>query len=62
MNSAQVNVPAGEQGGALEEPRHGFRAVVQSVASKAAILGLQAGTGILTARMLKPAGLANSRL
>jgi O-antigen/teichoic acid export membrane protein len=56
MNSAQVNVPAGELGSTVEEPRHGFRAVVQSVASKAAILGLQAGTGILTARMLKPEG------
>jgi O-antigen/teichoic acid export membrane protein len=56
MNSTQVNVPADEQAGTVEEPRHGFRAVVQSVASKAAILGLQAGTGILTARMLKPAG------
>jgi O-antigen/teichoic acid export membrane protein len=56
MNSAQVSLPAGEQGGSVEEPRHGFRAVVQSVASKAAILGLQAGTGILTARMLKPEG------
>jgi O-antigen/teichoic acid export membrane protein len=56
MNSAQVSLPAGEQGGTVEEPRHGFRAVVQSVASKAAILGLQAGTGILTARMLKPEG------
>jgi O-antigen/teichoic acid export membrane protein len=56
MNSAQVSLTAGEQGGSVEEPRHGFRAVVQSVASKAAILGLQAGTGILTARMLKPEG------
>lgn len=56
MNSAQVTLPAGEQGGNVEEPRHGFRAVVQSVASKAAILALQAGTGILTARLLRPEG------
>jgi|HubBroStandDraft_1064217.scaffolds.fasta_scaffold11608_3 O-antigen/teichoic acid export membrane protein len=34
----------------------GFRAVTQSVASKAVILGLQAGTGILTARVLRPWG------
>jgi O-antigen/teichoic acid export membrane protein len=37
-------------------PLKGFRAVTQSVASKALILGLQAGTGILTARELKPWG------
>ena len=36
--------------------RHGARAVVQSIASKAVILGLQAATGILTARALRPAG------
>jgi O-antigen/teichoic acid export membrane protein len=36
--------------------RHGFKAVVQSIGSKSAILVLQAGTGILTARMLGPAG------
>jgi len=34
----------------------GFRAVTQSIASKAVILGLQAGTGILTARELGPWG------
>lgn len=38
------------------ELRHGFRAVVQSIGSKVLILALQAGTGILTARMLGPAG------
>lgn len=32
--------------------QHGFRAVVQSVWSKSAILILQAGTGVLTARIL----------
>ena len=36
--------------------RQGLRAVIQSVASKVAILALQAGTGILTARTLGPAG------
>jgi len=38
------------------ESQHGFRAVVQSVWSKSAILMLQAGTGVLTARMLGPNG------
>ncbi len=38
------------------EPRHGFRAVVQSIGSKSTVLVLQAGTGILTARMLGPTG------
>ena len=43
---------------AAEEPRprRGLRAVVQSIGSKAAILGLQAATGILTARTLGPSG------
>lgn len=36
--------------------QHGLRAVIQSIASKATILGLQAGTGILTARALGPSG------
>jgi hypothetical protein len=36
--------------------RQGFRAVVQSIGSKVIILALQAGTGILTARVLGPAG------
>jgi O-antigen/teichoic acid export membrane protein len=36
--------------------RRGARAVVQSIASKALILTLQAATGILTARALRPAG------
>ena len=40
----------------MTRPRHGLRAVLQSIASKAVILGLQAATGILTARMLRPAG------
>jgi len=43
----------------VEEPprsRQGLRAVVQSIGSKAAILGLQAATGIVTARTLGPAG------
>ncbi|MFZ1938205.1 MAG: polysaccharide biosynthesis C-terminal domain-containing protein [Terracidiphilus sp.] len=37
-------------------PQHGFRAVTQSITSKAVILTLQAGTGILTARELLPWG------
>lgn len=36
--------------------RHGSRAVAHSILSKVVILGLQAGTGILTARTLQPAG------
>ena len=56
MSSAQVELPIGEGSVVAENPRHGLRAVIQSIASKAAILVLQAGTGILTARMLRPAG------
>lgn len=37
-------------------PNNGLRAVVQSIGSKSTILALQAGTGILTARLLGPAG------
>ena len=36
--------------------RHGPRAVAHSILSKIVILGLQAGTGILTARTLLPVG------
>jgi len=36
--------------------RRGSRAVAHSILSKVLILGLQAGTGILTARTLQPAG------
>jgi O-antigen/teichoic acid export membrane protein len=36
--------------------RHGMRAVIQSIASKILILALQAVTGILTARTLRPTG------
>ncbi len=39
-----------------QRPSHGLRAVVQSIGSKSTILALQAGTGILTARILGPAG------
>jgi Membrane protein involved in the export of O-antigen and teichoic acid len=56
MNSVQEEFATGETEAAAETPRHGFRSVVQAVASKVGILGLQAGTGILTARMLKPEG------
>ncbi len=55
MNEAQEDSTASvsrEQGNSQK----GFRAVTQSVASKAVILGLQAGTGILTARELRPWG------
>ena len=38
------------------KPSHGLRAVIQSIVSKAVILGLQAATGIITARALGPAG------
>ena len=48
--------PVTEIVGAASGPRNGFRAVVQSIGSKSLILGLQAATGILTARMLGPAG------
>src|ERR1700722_20762344 len=36
--------------------RHGSHAVAHSILSKIVILGLQAGTGILTARTLLPVG------
>jgi O-antigen/teichoic acid export membrane protein len=38
------------------KPQKGFHAVTQSIGSKAVILALQAGTGILTARELRPWG------
>jgi O-antigen/teichoic acid export membrane protein len=47
---------AGNPPKSMHGSRHGLRAVVQSVGSKVAILGLQAATGILTARALGPAG------
>ncbi len=46
----------GESAASSHGPRHGFRAVVQAIGSKSTILVLQAGTGILTARTLGPAG------
>ncbi len=55
MSSAPME-PTSETSGSSAGPRHGFRAVVQSVGSKSAILALQAGTGILTARTLGPEG------
>ena len=55
MNSEPVQ-PVRERAVAPAGPRHGFRAVVQSIGSKSTILALQAGTGILTARTLGPAG------
>jgi O-antigen/teichoic acid export membrane protein len=55
MSTIQANsiAPACGQESA---PQKGSRAVAQSVLSKALILGLQAGTGILTARELRPWG------
>ena len=47
---------AGQAAAGQPAPRHGLRAVVQSIGSKVLILALQAGTGIITARMLGPAG------
>jgi len=55
MSCAQASsvVPIQE---ATAKSRKGSRAVVQSIANKALILGLQAATGILTARELLPWG------
>ena len=47
---------AGQAAAGQPAPRHGLRAVVRSIGSKVLILALQAGTGIITARMLGPAG------
>jgi O-antigen/teichoic acid export membrane protein len=55
MSAAQASSIAAHCRGQPTPPK-GFRAVAQSIASKAVILGLQAGTGILTARELKPWG------
>ena len=54
MSTASVNVA----GSLAQEARvrHGPRAVAHSILSKIVILGLQAGTGILTARTLLPVG------
>lgn len=50
--SFKVDAPIVSGGGV----RHGSHAVAHSILSKIVILGLQAGTGILTARVLQPAG------
>ncbi len=55
MSSAPIEA-VGNDEAQTRRPSHGLRAVVQSIASKSTILALQAGTGILTARMLGPAG------
>jgi O-antigen/teichoic acid export membrane protein len=55
MSAAPANSVAAEYEVHVKEPK-GFRAVTQSVASKVVILGLQAGTGILSARELRPWG------
>jgi len=54
MSTATANVPVSSP--AEVSARHGSRAVAHSILSKIVILGLQAGTGILTARTLQPAG------
>ena len=55
MSVAQVESIA-LPGRCKKTPSQGAYAVAQSIASKAVILGLQAGTGILTARALRPWG------
>jgi O-antigen/teichoic acid export membrane protein len=55
VNSALVDAD-NRVAGPRQGPGHGLRAVVQSIGSKSTILVLQAGTGILTARLLGPAG------
>ncbi len=55
MSSAPLQA-VGKREGQPQGPSHGLRAVVQSIGSKSTILALQAGTGILTARILGPAG------
>lgn len=56
MTTASANpvVPVPQE--AIRTPQRGFHAVAQSIGSKAVILGLQAATGILTARELRPWG------
>lgn len=48
--------PAPSPGAGAPRVRKGSRAVAHSILSKIVILGLQASTGILTARMLLPSG------
>jgi O-antigen/teichoic acid export membrane protein len=55
VSSASIE-PSLDIAGAPKRPGHGLRSVVQSIGSKSTILALQAGTGILTARILGPAG------
>jgi O-antigen/teichoic acid export membrane protein len=52
MSIAKVIAPVASE----RRVRHGPRAVAHSILSKLVILGLQAGTGILTARTLQPTG------
>jgi O-antigen/teichoic acid export membrane protein len=54
--STRVEAPVQLASGSRSRSRHGSRAVAHSILSKVAILGLQAATGILTARVLQPAG------
>ena len=55
MNAARANPILSGSAGQAESSK-GFRAVAQSITSKAVVLCLQAGTGILTARELRPWG------
>ncbi len=55
MSAAQVKPIVRECVPPAKSPK-GFHAVTQSIACKAVILALQAGTGILTARELRPWG------
>ena len=54
MSTASVNVA--DSLAPEAQVRHGPRAVAHSILSKIVILGLQAGTGVLTARTLLPVG------
>jgi O-antigen/teichoic acid export membrane protein len=55
MTTASAEI-APQLAAGMPRVRHGSRAVAQSILSKVVILALQAGTGILTARMLLPVG------
>lgn len=56
MSTASAGVDSAASAVAPPRANHGSRAVAQSILSKLAIIALQAGTGILTARVLQPAG------
>jgi O-antigen/teichoic acid export membrane protein len=60
MSTAEVNVASGttwnEPGPAPAPQQRGARAIAQTIASRILIQALNAGTGIITARVLMPAG------